>query len=203
MIRPNYSHYETIVNAATTGAAKKTIHFWSEKQQFPSNPTMCFTSAKDPVVTENPEEVTCKQCKYNMMLKGIKGGERGKIGDTRSSTLSKWSIVLTFETDATDEEINEVAHAAFVQLEGLTDDHGKKVENSEYESVFGGVKASTTAKTKVIAMNDVIKKAELINSKIGSVSGDWEKELEMKFSESADLDFESTYSNGNDSILSY
>lgn len=62
--------------------------------------------------------------------------------------------------------------------------------------------ATAKLKTKVVAMNEVVEKARVINSKIGAISGDWEKELDMKFSKSEDcvVDFESTYSNGNDSI---
>ncbi len=215
--RPNYSHYETIVNAST-------------KASLPMNDYLITIELTTDATDEEVEEIA-SHCYTQLETLGDEYGRKHTPSEyrvkklTHNTTASRpvsvkyWTIEQTVGTKSEYVEsfknnyiktTNDIKDAIFFKTkkdaEKFKDDMIKMADGSEmkFETLKLVVAPHTFnksfASTKVIAMNDVIKKAELINSKIGSVSGDWEKELEMKFSESADLDFESTYSNGNDSI---
>jgi hypothetical protein len=195
--RPNYSHYETIVNASTkaslTPRFKKAL---TPKEQEYQDKTKQYEKKMKEAQNKGDDAAYDRNAKLWRSFNDKARKERER-NESRASAMNEYVITIEFTTDATLEEVEEIASHCYTQLETLGDEYGRVHTPSNYNVKKVG---ATASHQKVIAMNDVIMKAELINSKIGSVSGDWEKELDMKFSEAADVDFESTYSNGNDSI---
>jgi hypothetical protein len=53
-------------------AAKRQVHFKDQIATPVGNDKICYTQVEKPNVTNNPDQVTCKQCKYMMMLNRIK-----------------------------------------------------------------------------------------------------------------------------------